>query len=186
MKRISNGRIECGRIGERQAEHITSTTGLHLAVVCDIDLLKARSLADMHDAKVYAEVETLVNEYPATDLPSICTPNSLHAPVGIGALKAGKNVLGEKPMALTKVAVLDMIASSLAAQRHLIVVKQNRFNPPVIALRKALLEGRLGKILNVHLNCFRNRNLAYYTDGWRGTLDMEAVRFSPNSVISLI
>ncbi len=173
MKRISIGLIGCGRIGERHAEHIAATTGLHLAAVCDIDLIKVRSLADTHDAKAYTDVQTLLDAHPEIDLLAICTPNGLHAPISIAALRAGKHVLCEKPMALTAVDALDMIATSLSAQRHLIVVKQNRFNPPVIALRKALLEGRLGRVLNVHLNCFWNRNPAYYTDGWRGTLDMD-------------
>ena len=55
----------------------------------------------------------------------------------------------------------------------LFVVKQNRFNPPVIELKKLLDGNRLGKIFSFQVNCFWNRPAEYYNDGWRGTLSLD-------------
>ena len=54
------------------------------------------------------------------------------------------------------------------------IVKQNRFNPPVEALKKALIENVLGEITNVQLNCFWNRNKDYYSSStWKGSQNMD-------------
>ena len=53
------------------------------------------------------------------------------------------------------------------------MVKQNRFNPPIVALKKAIDENRLGKLLSVQLNCFWNRDEAYYENSWKGTKDLD-------------
>jgi predicted dehydrogenase len=66
-----------------------------------------------------------------------------------------------------------MIKTAEAASRQLFVVKQNRYNPPVAAVKKAIMEGRLGKIYSLQLNCFWNRNKDYYQDSWRGSLDLD-------------
>jgi predicted dehydrogenase len=67
-----------------------------------------------------------------------------------------------------------MIHVAEETNRRLFVVKQNRFNPPVKAVKKAIDEGRLGKILNVQVNCFWNRNQEYYRGSdWRGKLKLD-------------
>ncbi|MDW3211688.1 MAG: Gfo/Idh/MocA family oxidoreductase [Reichenbachiella sp.] len=53
------------------------------------------------------------------------------------------------------------------------MIKQNRFNPPVEAVKKAIEEGRLGKIQSVQLSCFWNRNEDYYASSWKGTMDLD-------------
>lgn len=63
----------------------------------------------------------------------------------------------------------QMITVAEKTSKKLFVVKQNRFNPPVAAVKKLIDEGRLGKIFNVQLNCFWNRNNDYYNNNWRGT-----------------
>lgn len=55
----------------------------------------------------------------------------------------------------------------------MIIVKQNRFNPPVVEVKKLITDGRLGKIFSVQLNCFWNRDTAYYNNSWKGTLDLD-------------
>ena len=66
-----------------------------------------------------------------------------------------------------------MIKEAEKANKRLFIVKQNRFNPPVIALKKVIETGKLGKIYNVQLNCFWNRNEAYYANSWKGTRDLD-------------
>ena len=107
------------------------------------------------------------------DVISICTPNGLHAGHSIKALKAGFHVLCEKPMALKVGDCEKMIAAAESAGKRLFIIKQNRYNPPVVAVKKALEEGRLGKIYSIQLNCFWNRDLAYYANSWKGTKELD-------------
>jgi predicted dehydrogenase len=83
-------------------------------------------------------------------------------------------VLCEKPMALSVADAGQMISESLRANKLLFIVKQNRFNPPVEAVKKIIDEGRLGKIYSAQLNCFWNRNESYYKESdWKGTLKLD-------------
>ena len=67
-----------------------------------------------------------------------------------------------------------MINASLKANKRLFIVKQNRFNPPVIAVKKVIDEGRLGYIYSIQLNCFWNRTDEYYNESdWKGTKVMD-------------
>ncbi|RZK45585.1 MAG: cell surface protein SprA, partial [Pedobacter sp.] len=67
----------------------------------------------------------------------------------------------------------EMIKASERANKRLFAIKQNRFNPPVEAIKKVIEEGRLGKIYSVQLSCFWNRNADYYHNSWKGTLELD-------------
>lgn len=168
---IKFGIIGCGRIAQRHAEHI-SNKGKLLAV-CDIDEKKADVIAIEYGATAYYSMEDLITAQKNIDVLVICTPNGLHASHSIAALNAGFHVICEKPMALTTPDCEAMIKAAEKANKRLFVVKQNRFNPPVVAVKKAIEEGRLGKIYSVQLNCFWNRNQDYYQNSWKGTMGMD-------------
>ena len=159
--------IGCGNIGKRHAEQILSVGSLK--AVCDIDKSKASELGKKYNAKVYFSLEELLKTETELDVISVCTPSGLHAKQSIQSLQAGCHVLCEKPMALTVADCEEMIRTSVSTERQLFIVKQNRFNPPVIAVKKLIDEGRLGKIYNIQLNCFWNRGQDYYQNAWRGT-----------------
>ena len=164
--------VGCGRIGKVHAEQI-STIG-KLIAVCDIDKEKAIEFAEKYNATAYYTLTELLAHEKELDIITICTPNGLHAQQSIDCLKAGKHVLCEKPMALKVEDCKAMIEASEKANKKLFIVKQNRFNPPVVALKKAIDEGRLGKIVNVQLNCFWNRNADYYSNStWKGTKELD-------------
>jgi UDP-N-acetyl-2-amino-2-deoxyglucuronate dehydrogenase len=165
---ISFAVIGCGRIGQRHAEHIQRLG--QLVATCDIDLDKARQTAEKYGGTAYQSLdELLAAQRGQVEVVSICTPNGLHAAQTIAALRAGFHVLCEKPMAINVYDCGEMIKAAERANRRLFVVKQNRFNPPVEAVKNALDEGRLGKVYSVQLNCFWNRNPAYYHNSWKGT-----------------
>lgn len=103
------------------------------------------------------------------DVVSVCSPNGLHAEHTIAALRAGHHVLCEKPMALSVHDCGEMIKEAEKANKRLFIVKQNRFNPPVAAVKQIIDEGKLGKIYSVQLSCFWNRNNEYYENSWKGT-----------------
>jgi predicted dehydrogenase len=108
------------------------------------------------------------------DVISVCTPNGLHAEHSIKAFRRGFHVLCEKPMAISVFDCGEMIKEAEKANKRLFIVKQNRYNPPVKALKEALEEKRLGRILSVQLNCFWNRNDEYYTESdWKGTKKLD-------------
>lgn len=163
--------IGCGRIAQRHAEHIHNNG--KLMAVCDTDVQKADELAKKYEAKAYYSVESLLSAEKGIDVASICTPNGLHAKHTIAALQAGFHVLCEKPMAISVYDCGEMIKEAEKANRRIFVVKQNRFNPPVQAVKKLIDEGKFGKIYSIQLSCFWNRDENYYKNSWKGTADLD-------------
>lgn len=163
--------IGCGRIAQRHAEHIANN-GI-LSAVCDIDLEKAQKLAEKYGATAYQFVDELLAAESDVDLVSICSPNGLHAKHSIKALNAGFHVLCEKPMAINVNDCGEMIKAAEKNNRRLFAIKQNRFNPPVAAIKELIDRGDLGKIYSVQLSCFWNRNFDYYHNSWKGTADLD-------------
>lgn len=172
MSELHFGILGCGRIAQRHAEHINRLA--NLSAVCDIKQDRAKALAEKYHCAWFTSVDELINGTTPVDVVSVCTPNGLHAEHSIKALKAGKHVLCEKPMAIRSLDCKRMIDEAARVQKKLFVVKQNRFNPPVAALKSAIDEGRLGRILSVQLNCFWNRPDAYYQESdWKGKLALD-------------
>ena len=169
MKTIRFAIIGCGRIAQRHAEHINKFG--KLVAVCDVIEQRAKDLASKYPCQHYSHIGELLARCQDVDVVSVCTPNSLHATHSIQALDAGKHVVCEKPMAI-KVEDCDrMITAARESGKNLFIVKQNRYNPPIVALKKVIDEGRLGRIVNVQLNCFWNRNNDYYlSSDWKGKL----------------
>jgi len=163
--------VGCGRIGTRHAEHIKNNG--NLVAVCDIAEEKAIVLSEKYGAKAYQSISELLDKESSVDLVAICTPNGLHAIHSIEALKKGYHVLCEKPMAISVHDCGEMIKAAESSNRRLMIVKQNRFNPPVEAVKKLIDEKKLGKIFSIQLNCFWNRNPDYYKNSWKGTLDLD-------------
>lgn len=172
MKKLNFALIGCGRIAQRHAEHINNLAVLK--AVCDINDQKATSMATQYKATAYNDIDELLAKEKDVDVVAICSPNGLHALHTIKTLKKGFHVLCEKPMAITVEDCGKMINEAERANKRLFIIKQNRFNPPIAALKKIIDEGRLGKILSAQLNCFWNRNDDYYsTSDWKGKKDMD-------------
>jgi predicted dehydrogenase len=163
--------IGCGRIAQRHAEHIQKVG--QLVATCDIDIDRAKVLAQESQARFFGTPEDLFAAKIAIDVVAICSPNGLHAKHSIQALKAGYHVLCEKPIGLSVAECGEMIQTAEKMNRRLFAIKQNRFNPPVAAVKQIIDEGKLGKIFNLQLSCFWNRNEAYYANSWKGTKDLD-------------
>lgn len=163
--------IGCGRIAQRHAEHIHNKAVL--SAVCDVVQEKANALAEKYQAKAFYSVDEMLQSGISIDVVSICSPNGLHAEQSIKALNAGKHVLCEKPMALSAEDCGQMIQAAEKNNCRLFAIKQNRYNPPVAAVKELIEEGRLGKIYSVQLNCFWNRNEDYYKNSWKGTKNLD-------------
>ncbi len=167
MNRIKFGIIGLGRIGPRHAAHIVANESAELTAICDIDEQKAKPFADQ-SLRFYTDYQAML-QAGDLDVVSVCTPNYLHAAMCIRSLSKGYHTICEKPMATKSEDCNKMISAALDAQKQLFVVKQNRYNPPVAAVKKLLEEGRLGKVYQVSINCFWNRNENYYlSSDWKG------------------
>lgn len=166
------GLIGCGRIAQRHAEHINKQA--ELVAVCDVECDKADKLASQYGAKAFYSLDDLLQTSNGNiDVISICSPNGLHAEHAIQALKAGYHVLCEKPMAISVNDCGEMIKAAEQSNKRLFAIKQNRFNPPIVAVKQAIDEGRLGKLYSIQLSCFWNRNADYYANSWKGSKDLD-------------
>lgn len=163
--------IGCGRVSP---EHIRAAkhNSLDIAAICDIDPAQvAENLgsAQLQNVPFYADYrEMLRREKPA--LCAIATPSGLHAQMTLDCLEAGAHVIVEKPIAMS---MADAYAIQDAAARTGLVVcnnLQNRFNPAVQQLRKAVEAGRFGRIYNAAMQLRWHRGADYYKQAaWRGT-----------------
>jgi UDP-N-acetyl-2-amino-2-deoxyglucuronate dehydrogenase len=164
---IKIGLVGCGAIGSRHAQEIINK-GFKLAGICDIDQQKVKYHEELYQAKGFVDLNEMLYCLPELDLVSICTPNYLHAEQSILCLRSGKHVLCEKPMAISEEDARKMVTVSHETGKKLWVVKQNRFNPPVVFVKRLIDEEKLGKILSFQVNGYWNRTEAYYQSPWRG------------------
>jgi len=166
---IKFGLIGYGKIGERHVHHILAHPDATLTGVFDIKSDRLNYFRNQYKGQeTYDSLQAILKD-PDIDIISICTPNSTHSDIAIAAMTAGKHVLVEKPMAIRKKDCEGMIHIALKTGKSLFVVKQNRFNPPVQAVKKLIDEQKLGKIYSVAVNCFWNRNEWYYKHSdWKG------------------
>ncbi|MDE5452993.1 Gfo/Idh/MocA family oxidoreductase [Bradyrhizobium sp. CSA112] len=168
---IKFGLLGCGRIAKRHSDLLGGghIPGAELVAVCD----EVRERADAIAAKFRVPAFYDINDFLAQNdiqAVSVLTPSGMHPAHVIAAAKAGKHVIVEKPMALRLEDADAMISACDAAAVKLFVVKQNRFNVPVIKAREALDAGRFGRLVLGTVRVRWCRDQAYYDqDKWRGT-----------------
>lgn len=163
--------VGCGRIAKRHAELLgkKQVEGAELVAVCDTVPEKAKAIAALYSVPYYTDFDSMMRE-SRVDAVSVLTESGNHAKHVIALTKYGKHIVVEKPMALTLDDADAMIRACDAAGVKLFVVKQNRFNLPVIKLRQALEAGRFGKLVLGTVRVRWCRPQAYYDqDKWRGT-----------------
>lgn len=124
-------------------------------------------------ATVAASCQELLAQHPEIQLVSICTPPYTHAALAIECMKAGKDVLVEKPMASSLAECDEMIRVSKQTGRTLSVVAQNRFRTPIMNLKKTLDTGLAGSVVHAQVDSFWWRGHCYYDLWWRGTWEKE-------------
>ncbi len=175
------GLIGCGRIAPRHAQSIRELPGAALVAVADIKASRVQRFAADHGAEAYSDYRRLLDR-PDVAVVSICTPSGMHAEMAVAALQAGKHVIVEKPIALSLADADRMIAAARSAGRKLCVVLQNRYNPPMQDLRRAVDEGKLGRLLLGNATVRWYRPQEYYEDDWHGTWAMDGGALMNQSV----
>ena len=163
--------VGCGRIAKRHAELLGSgqIAGAKLVAVCDLLADRALALAGKYDVPGFTSMTELLEKSDANVI-TVLTPSGSHAALSIEASRAGRHVIVEKPMALTLADADAMVRAADEAGKQLFVVKQNRFNVPVVKAREALEAGRFGKLVLGTVRVRWCRDQSYYDhDAWRGT-----------------
>jgi UDP-N-acetyl-2-amino-2-deoxyglucuronate dehydrogenase len=145
--------------------------------VCDSIESRAREAGARGDVPWFTAYARMLEEV-ACDAVAICTPSGLHPQHGILAAKAGKHVVCEKPMAINLTSADELVQACDDAGVQLFVVKQNRLNPPVQLLKRALDKGRFGRLYMANTTVRWTRPQEYYDQApWRGTWEFDGGAF---------
>lgn len=170
---VNFGIIGCGKIGTRHINFLNSMEGVRVSAVADVIRERAEEASKISSSKIFTDYREMVKD-PDIDIINVCTPSGLHASMSIDALNAGKHVICEKPMALSTRDADKMIEASKVNNKKLFIVKQNRFNKPIIILKDAAQKGNFGKIYSIIINVVWNRRPDYYLEAdWRGTKKLD-------------
>ncbi len=167
------GLVGCGRISKNHFEAIARVDGLELTAVCDSQFERATRAGAEHHAKPFQSLEDMLSD-GAIDIVAICTPSGLHSAQGVLAARAGKHVITEKPMSISLAQADALVQACDTAGVRLFVVKQNRLNPPIQLLKRAVDKGRFGRIYMANVTVRWQRPQDYYNaEPWRGTWEFD-------------
>jgi len=178
MKKIKFGLIGCGRISAKHFEAVAEIENAEIIACADIIESRAKEAAEKYQINAFYKdyIEMLEKEKPNAVL--ICTPSGLHPQIGIEAAKRKIHVVTEKPMAIDLRSADNLVQACDENGVQLFVVKQNRLNPPIQLLRKAIEKGRFGKLYNANATVRWTRPQSYYDMAkWRGTWEFDGGAF---------
>lgn len=165
--------VGCGRISQNHFDAIKKVEGLKLVAVCDEISSRAEEAGSKLGVPSFTDYATMLRTAEC-DAVTICTPSGLHSSQGVLAARAGKHVITEKPMAITLDQADALVAACDDARVNLFVVKQNRLNPPIQLLKKAIDKGRFGRLFMANATVRWQRPQNYYDDAkWRGTWEFD-------------
>ena len=149
MKQLKVAIIGCGFIGN--GKHLPSLVrqeGVEVVAFCDLVIERAQASAKQFgpaDALVCTDYQDVLKRTDI-DMVHVCTPNSTHAEISIAAMKSGKHVMCEKPMAKTAAEAKAMLDASRETGKLLTIGYQNRFREDSLFLKSLCDEGQLGDI----------------------------------------
>lgn len=169
--------VGCGRISERHFEAIGATPGLRVVAACDEIPERADAAAERYGVRAFTSYKEMLAETEA-DAAAICTPSGLHPRHGMMAAGRGLHVISEKPMATRMDEANALVHACDRANVHLFVVKQNRLNPSIQLLRRAVDKQRFGRIYMANTTVRWQRPQDYYDQApWRGTWEFDGGAF---------
>jgi UDP-N-acetyl-2-amino-2-deoxyglucuronate dehydrogenase len=171
--------VGCGRIAQRHARILASFPDVEIVAMVDSAPAVAERFASAHGGRPYSDLASMV-EKERPDLVAVCAPSGAHAGITLDLVRLGVgNLVVEKPMALRVSDADAMVAACEKAGARLFVVKQNRYNLPVVKLREAVDAGRFGKLVLGAVRVRWCRRQDYYSQAaWRGTWAMDGGVFA--------
>ena len=170
--------IGLGFMGSTHIKAARTLSGVEVAAVCDTDAKRLSGdfsalrgntggpgeQVDLSAAAKYRDIPALL-AHPGVEAVDVCLPTGMHEAVAVAALRAGKHVLVEKPMALDGASADRMAAEAERQGRVLMAAQVIRFWPEYAALRETLRSGRLGAFRGA---TFRRRCAAPSWGTWEG------------------
>lgn len=164
--------IGCGRIAVNHIKAIVNNN-LEVVALCDINPKHIDILVEKtgfnKDFLRYSDYKQMIAEHPEIELIAIATDSGVHAEIALYCIDKGINVIIEKPMAMSMKDAEEIVRRSKENGAKVTVCHQNRFNVAIQQLRKALEEGRFGKLSHGSINVRWNRGKGYYDQApWRG------------------
>ena len=173
-RKISVGLVGCGRIAGKHFEAIGEhAAGAELVAVCDGDEGALARAVEATGARGFSTLEEMLANSEA-DVVVVATPSGIHAEQGVAIAEAGRHVVTEKPMATRWQDGKRLVQACDRAGVRLFVVKQNRCNPTIRLLKRAIDRKRFGRIYMVSVNVFWTRPQEYYDSAaWRGTWEFD-------------
>lgn len=178
-RKIKIGIVGCGKIA---SNHFTALQELadhyELVSLCDTHPESLEKTSSALQVEGYAHLSDMIQARPDLDLITLCSPSGLHAPQAIYLASQGKHIITEKPMATRWTDGINMVNACDQAKVKLFVVKQTRYQPALVELKKAIQKGRFGRLYLANFNVFWTRPQAYYNQAkWRGTWEFDGGAF---------
>ena len=170
---IGIGIVGCGMIANFHAKAITDANGAHLVGVASRRPEPAAKFASEYGCTGFASIEEMIAS-PDVHAVSICTPSGAHLDPAVAAANAGKHVIVEKPLEITPERCDQIIDACEKNNVRLTVTFQSRFHQSSRLMKKAVDEGRFGKITlgDAYVKWYRTQE--YYDSGaWRGTWQLD-------------
>lgn len=167
--------IGCGRIAVNHVKAVAANK-LEFVAMCDIDdskfdiMLNKAGCGDFPETKRYQDYKVMLQENPGIELIAIATESGSHAKIALDCIEAGKNLIIEKPIAMSISDANLIVERAKEKKVKVSACHQNRFNVAVQKTRKALEQGRFGRMSHGAIHVRWNRNKSYYDQAmWRGT-----------------
>ena len=173
MKNYRVGIIGCGSIFFVHAFPLHTLKNTEIKAVCDIKPEALETAKRLFECDGYSDYRELLKREDI-DVVHILTPHYLHAPMAIEAADAGKHVLTEKPMSINMEQAHAMIEAGKRNKVTIGVISQNRYNAASVAIKEAIDDGSLGKVLGQRIILSWTKPSEYYQKSdWHGTWDKE-------------
>jgi len=186
MNAIKAAIIGCGNIYENHAKAIKKYNGAEILAFCDIKPDKAENAAAKYGGKATSDYKEILED-EEINVVHICTPHYLHTPMAIEALKHGKHVLMEKPVAMNYEEAEKLIKAADESDKKIGVSFQNRYNNTSMKIKELIESGETGPVLGARAFVTWNREGAYYTQSdWRGKWSTEGGGVLINQAIHTI
>jgi UDP-N-acetyl-2-amino-2-deoxyglucuronate dehydrogenase len=173
MNKYRVGIIGCGAIFIMHAYPLHRLEQTEIKAVCDIKPNALQAALQLFSCDGYQDYHEML-ERKDIDVIHVLTPHYLHAPMVIDAANAGKHVLTEKPMAISMDQARAMVEAGRRNNVTIGVISQNRYNAASVAIKNALTDGSLGKIIGQRIILSWTKPAEYYLrSDWHGTWDKE-------------
>ncbi len=132
---------------------------VEIVAVCDVNRERAEQIAQQAGAPhVYTDYRDLL-QHDEIDMVDICTPNLYHSEISVAALQAGKHVFCEKPDAVNPEEAQKMADAAKESGKLLMVMRNNRFRPESLFLKKFIEEGHCGELYTGRCGWVRRRGI---------------------------